>query len=362
MRIKYPLTLVFCLCTLFCSASLSAPPEKLPQDAAREKLLTLLSGEWVSRALYVATKLDIADHLQAGPKSSSELAALTQCQTEPLERLLRTLASHAIFEEVSPGQFANTSASLLLAKSHPDSLHALSLFFGEDIHKSWDELLYSIRTSTPAFQQVFKQPVFAYFKENPTKAALFQEAMKQKSSAVVKSALSACDFGRFSTVYDIGGGYGQFMQALLQKHSHVKGMVFELPEVIGAIKKRTPTFDESRCTLCAGDFFTSVPQGGDAYLLKSVIHDWEDEKAEQLLKNCHQAMRPDSKLFIVEVVLLPKDQSIYAHCMDLQMLVITGGKERSLAHFQQMLERTGFTLEKIHPTSTEFSILEARKK
>lgn len=350
---------------LYSSTVQAAPLETIApqanQEASREKLLLLFSGEWVSRALYVATKLEIADHLKTEPKSVEALAKLTNTHPESLYRLLHMLASFQIFEEVSPHVFANTAVSSLLAKSHPDTLHALSLFYGEDIHKSWDELLPSVQTGTPAFQLAFKQPVFSYFKEHPLRAALFQESMKEKSMAVIKSTLSTYDFSQCKSVYDIGGGYGQFMQALLQKYPHLRGTIFELPEVVHTARQRNPQLENTNCTMIAGDFFTFMPRGGDAYLLKSVLHDWDDEKCEKILKNCHQAMDVNSRLLIVEVVLQPKDLSLYANCMDILMMAITGGKERSLSSFKQMLENTGFVLENVYPTATEFSILEAKK-
>lgn len=337
-------------------------PSQVSEEVTRENLLMLLSGEWVSRGLYVATKLEIADHLQSAPRSIEDLAYVTQTNPESLYRLLHMLAGFEIFEEISPRVFANTPTSSLLVKSNPDTLHALSLFYGEEIHKSWDELLPSIQAGTPAFQLAYKQPVFSYFKDNPTRAALFQEAMKEKSMAVIKSALSSYDFSQFGSVYDIGGGYGQFMQVLLQTHPSLKGMIFDLPEVIETIRGKTPHLENHQCKLVSGDFFTSVPKGGDVYLLKSVLHDWSDEKCEKILENCYQAMNPNSRLLIVEVVLKPQGQSLYANCMDLLMLAITGGKERSLSSFKQMLDNTGFVLESMYPTSTEFSIIEARKK
>ncbi len=329
------------------------------REIDREKMLLLLSGEWVSRALYVVTKLEIADHLKSKSKSVDDLARMTQSNPESLYRLLHMLAGFNVFDEVAPRIFTNTDLSSLLAKSDPDTLHALSLFYGEDIHRAWDGLLPSIQTGTPAFQLTFQQPVFSYFKENPNRGVLFQESMKEKSLAVIKSSLSSYDFSRFKSVYDIGGGYGQFMHALLKNYPDIKGTLFELPEVIATIKQRNQ--GNNACTLVAGDFFESVPKGGDVYLLKSVLHDWDDEKCGKILKNCYSSMDADSRLLIIEVVLQPKAESLYANCMDVLMLAITGGKERSINSFQQMLENSGFVLERIYPTATEFSILEARK-
>jgi len=354
------LTLAVC-----CNGNIAAQEsviQKTPQEAARQKLLSLFAGEWVSRGLYVATKLEIADHLHSGPKSVSELANLSQSNPESLHRLLQMLASFGIFEEISSDVFVNTDTSNLLVKTNQDTLHALSLFYGEDINKSWSELFSAIQTGIPAFELSFKQPVFSYFRGNPERAALFQDAMKEKSKAVIKSALSNYDFGQFNSICDVGGGYGQFMQAILQKHPSVSGTVFELPEVIEKIKQQNQELEGDRCQLVAGDFFISIPEGKDAYLLKSVIHDWEDLKAEAILKKCHQAMHSDSCLFLIEVVLQPGDKQSYAHCMDFLMLAITGGKERSLSSMTQLLEASGFVLESIYPTATEFSILKLRKK
>ena len=361
----------YCFVTFICLASsiLSAnvPSEQtskreLGTERARENLLLLLSGEWVSRALYVVTKLEIADFLVDGPKTLQEIAAFTQSNPESLKRVLHMLVGFGIFEELDGSVFSNNEVSVLLAKSNSNSLYNLSVFYGEDIHAAWDQILKSVSTGTPAFQLAFNQPVFSYFKEHSDRAAVFQEAMKEKSAAVIKSSLLAYNFGHFNTVYDIGGGYGHFLLAILKKYPHLNGMVFDVPGVIDTISTRNPQILKEQCKLCSGDFFDFVPKGADAYLLKSVLHDWDDCKAEEILKNCHQAMGENSKLLIVEVVLLPKDQSIYANCMDVLMLAITGGKERSLASFSQMLDRSGLVLEHVHPTSTEFSILEVRKK
>jgi len=352
------------LCGLIflCSTPLHAiVPPKTIQEMGREQLLFLLSGEWVSRALYVATRLEVADHLCQGPKSLEELARVTQSHPESLCRLLRMLAEFQVFQEVAPCVFANTEMSSLLAKSHPETLHCLSLFYGEDMHKAWEELFGSVQTGKPAFDLIFKESVFNYFKANPVRAQLFQQAMKEKSMAVIHSALSSYDFGAAGQLFDIGGGYGQFMEALIQKYPSLQGTLLELPEVVQTIRKSRPDL-EKRCTLIPGDFFESIPKRGKLYLLKSVLHDWDDEKCLKILRNCHGAMEGGSKLLILEVVLTPTGHSSYASCMDLLMMAVTGGKERSLEAFQQMLESSGFVLEHIYPTSTEFSILEARKK
>lgn len=330
------------------------------QESYRETVLSVFAGEWVSRALYTAAKLEVADHLQNGPKPISELAALTHSNEDSLARTLCLLSSHGIFEEVSQGIFANNDASRLLIKSAPDSLHALSVFYGEEIHAAWPQVIPSVQSGKPAFDLTFKQPVFGYFKSCLDRAALFQQAMKEKSRAVIASALDSYNFGRFNSFCDIGGGYGQFIAALLCKYPQASGEVFELPEVVEKIRLQTPDLENDRCRLVAGDFFETAPQGKDLYLMKSVIHDWDDAKAAIILKNCREAMRPDSRLLLVEVVLQPGKQGSYAHCMDFLMMAITGGKERTLASMTRLLEDSGLAIVEIYPTATEFSLIEVK--
>lgn len=352
------LTVTF-LCNGIATANENVP-QNVSQETSRQKILSIFAGEWVARGLYTAVKLEIADHLNEGSKSIEELAVLSHSNPDSLHRLLQMLAGYDIFEELSPGVFANTNASRLLVSTEPDSLNALSRFYGEEIHQSLSQIAPSIQSGTPAFNIAFKQPVFSYFKDNPDSAALFQQAMKEKTKAVIDSTLQNYDFGKFNTFCDVGGGYGQFIQAILEKHPKASGMVFELPEVIGKVRMQNPCLESDRFKLVAGDFFENVPQGNDVYLLKSVIHDWDDAKAEQILKNCREAMRPDSRLLLIEVVLQPHEKLSYAHCMDFLMMAITGGKERSVAAMTQLLEKSGFSVIQIHPTTTEFSIIEAK--
>lgn len=364
----YKFGVLFLICALLFTTTYAqtdsiaeANPIPAAKEPARENLLMLLSGEWVSRAIYTATKLGVADMLQEGSKSVDELATATQTHADSLYRLMRLLASFGVFDEVYPRVFANTESSLLLAKGHPNSLNALATWYGEDVHVCWDELLSAVNTGQTAFQLTFKQPVFNYLKDNPSRATIFHDAMQEKSNAVIQSALTAYDFSQLQSVVDVGGGYGHFIQAIVTRHPHVKGTVFDLPEVIDILKLRVEDLPEN-FHLSSGDFFVKVPSGADAYIMKSILHDWDDAQCEKILKNCYQAMAPNSRLLIVEAVLLPKDKSPYASCMDLLMLAIAGGKERSLSSFQQMLERTGFAMDNVYQTATEFSIIEARKK
>lgn len=328
----------------------------------RERLLNLFAGEWIARGLYVATQLEIAEHLQDEPKGIEELAKETFSDKEALYRLLHMLASVGVFEEEEGQIFKNSPLSQFLIKTDQDSLHHLSLFYGGEIHASLDKLLDSVKRGKPAFEEVFKEPVFSYFKHHTEREALFQKAMKEKSKGVIEGVIANCDFRKFDTICDIGGGYGQLLRRLLHHYPHLTGTLYELPAIVQKVREDKLFIENGRSTIIAGDFFDSVPKGKDAYILKSVLHDWDDKRAEEILQNCYKAMEEKSRLFIVEAIIQPKDQSIYANCMDMVMLSVTGGKERSLHSFTHMLENSGFTLEGLYPTATEFSILEVRKK
>jgi hypothetical protein len=337
------------LCTLF-SLSISADP------SGREKVLSIVAGEWVAQGMYAAARFDIAGHLLEGPKSAQELAKLTQCNEENLYRLLRMLASVGIFHEGDNRLFSNTEASELLAKDHPQSLRALTLFYSEEMSRSWGSVSDCIKKGKPAFDLVYGQPVFDYFRAHPQSAAQFNSAMKEKSKAVVSSCLQSFDFGRFNAVYDIGGGVGHFLSALMNKHSHMRGLLYDVPEVIAAARN---TMNGERCNLLSGDFFHQIPQGGDAYLLKSVLHDWNDQDAERILEKCREAMPKHAKLIVIEPILTSANQQEAAKMMDVHMMVVTGGKERTVEDFKNLFDRAGFAIESITKTETEFSIIQA---
>lgn len=323
-------------------------------DDAREKLLLQLSGEWVARGLYVVNKLNIADLLDGGPKTSEELARLAGCDEGHLDRLMHMLASNGIFEEIEPHFYANSEASALLSTHHPSRLKSIAQFYGEEVHRSLDAMLPCVEKGKTAFNIVYQQPVFPYFKQNPDRLQLFQSAMREKSKAVIESSIEVYPFGKYEKVYDIGGGNGAFLRFLANKYPEMKGVLFELPEVIAEVK-------HANFELVSGDFFKSIPEGGDLYFMKSILHDWNDEKALAILKNCHEAMKPTSKLLIIDAVLLPKDGSIYANSMDILMMIMAGGKERYYSEFEALLNQSGFKIENIYKMSTEFSIIEAVK-
>lgn len=330
------------------------------KSAERDNLLDVIAGEWIAQGVYTAAKLDIAEHLVEGTKSVEYLASATDCDEDNLYRLLRMLASRGIFKEGPSRNFSNTNTSTLLASKHPQSLRTLVLFYSNEISRSFSKLDQCVRKGIPAFELTFQKPVFEYFRDQPHSSKFFNAAMQEKSKAVVTSCIQAYDFGKFSTVYDIGGGTGFFLFSLLKKNPRMRGLLLELPSVVAEAKPHLEEFGQ-RCGMIAGDFFQSIPPDGEAYILKSVIHDWDDENALKILRKCNTAMKREAKLFIVEPLMAPSNEKDYAKCMDVLMMAVTGGKERDESDFRYLLQQAGFKIDSITRTDTEFAIIQASK-
>lgn len=320
----------------------------------RADLLDLLGGEWVSQGIYVAAKLDVAHHLQKEPKTTDELAELLQVDEEALYRVMSMLASHGVFEEREGKVFANTPMSERIAHDHPDTLGSLAVFYGEEIRNAFGSLLSSVKTGKPAFNQVYQEPVFEYFKHHPERAALFQSAMAEKSKAVIQSVISQVGFK--GTICDVGGGKGHLLYAILKANPSLEGIHFDLPEVIASLPK-----PPSKVQLVKGTFFESVPTA-DIYLMKSILHDWTDEQSIKILRSCHSSMPDHATLYVIEPVVLQSQTHDYAKLTDVLMLAVTGGRERSLDEYKALFDQGGFAITNVLSTPTEFRILEVKKK
>ncbi|MCA9076470.1 MAG: methyltransferase [Planctomycetaceae bacterium] len=328
-----------------------------------QQLDRMITGYWISQAIYAAAKFGIADHLTSGPRSVEALADATSTNPDALYRLLRALASVGIFAEGEERQFSLTPLAEPLRSDVPGSKRALALMSGDEQFRAWGEIEYSIRTGEIAFDQVFGQPIFDYLGEHPEKARIFDAAMVgihgRESDVIAK----AYDFGRVKSVADIGGGNGSQMIGLLQHHSSLTGVVFDLPHVIeGATDRIDEAGLSDRCELVGGSFFESVPGGADVYMMRHIIHDWHEEKALTILRNCHSAMPDDGKLLVVESVIPPGNEPFGGKFLDLVMLLIPGGKERTEEEYRALFERAGFELTRVIPTETEVSIVEAVKR
>lgn len=325
-------------------------------------LLHMMTGCWVSQALYVAAKLGIADLLQEGPQSYTVLATATQTHAGALYRVLRALASLSIFCEGKDGHFSLTPLAEPLRADAPGSLRAFAIMLGEQEHwRAWEGTLHSVKTGEPAFEQVFGTPHFRYFAEHPEAARIFDDAMTSRSSQENEAVVAAYDFANIRTVVDVGGGQGTLMASILQVQPNARGVLFDLPHVIATSRTRMASADyAARCEFVAGDFFASVPGGGDLYLLKKIIHDWDDERARLILVNIRKAMSSTARLLLIEPVIPPGNDPSFNKLLDLLMLIWTsGGRERTESEHRTLLVSAGLNLSRVILTRSGVSIIEA---
>ena len=331
-------------------------------EAPPMALLHMLTGCWISQALYVAAKLNIADLLQEGPKSCTELAEATQMHAGALYRVLRALASVSVFVEDEAGRFSLTPLAEPLRSDAPGSLRAFAIMLGAPEHwRAWEGVLHSVRTGQPAFDHVFGIPLFQYFPAHPEAARIFDDAMTSRSSQENAAIVAAYDFAAAHTVVDVGGGQGTLLASILHAHSKVRGVLFDLPHVITPARTRIERAGQAARWEClAGDFFAAVPARGDCYLLKKVIHDWDDERAQRILTNCRTAMAGTGRLLLIEPLIPPGNEASFNKLLDLLMLVWNaGGRERTEREHQGLLAAAGFTLSRVIPTRAGVSIIEA---
>ena len=333
------------------------------------QLYQMATGHYLSRALGLATKLCIPDYLRNGARHYREVAAELGVHPPSLNRVLRLLASAGIFDEQAGGKFSLTPLGDLLRSDVPGSMRAAVLLFaGETIQASWAELEYCVKTGEPAFRKLSPDAKSAFdgFRD-PQAAANFDEAMAAFSAQTALALIAAYDFSKFEKVADIGGGNGALLIGILNGNPALKGIVFDQPPSAERAAKRIAEAGlETRCEAVGGDFFREVPRGADAYLLKHVIHDWNDDDAIAILKTCHCGMDgTHTKLLLVEGV-YPKriDQSLEsrgAAFNDVNMLVSTGGRQRSEAEFRALYQSAGFRLTNIVPTAARASIIEGEQ-
>ena len=341
---------------------MSAPANQLVNEQpANVQMLQIISGFWISRGVYVIAKLGIPDLLKSGPKTAEELAEATKMHAPSLFRILRALASVGVLSSGNGGRFAQTPVSETLVTDAPGSLRWFAVSeLGQEHYPAWGNLMHSVKTGEIAFDNFFGVDIWKYFQQNPEDAAVFNDSMSSVTAATNEAILSLYDFSNFSTVVDVGGGHGGLITSILKSNPKVKGILFDAPQVIeGARPKLEATGLTERCETVAGDFFKSVPAGGDAYVMKWIIHDWDDEKSITILRNCRSRMRANGRLILVDCVVPESDEPHFSKFIDLNMLVMTGGKERTAKEFEQLLGAAGFKLVRIIPTELPTSIVEA---
>lgn len=326
-------------------------------------LMQMATSNWISQAVYVAAKLGIADLLKEGAKHCDELASLTKTHARSLYRLLRALASLGVFAETESGYFTLTPLADYLRSDRPDSLRAMAIMNGEEHYKAWGELMQSVQTGESAFEHLYGMQIFQYYAQNPEPAQIFDRAMTSYSSIESAAVVENYDFSSIQTLVDVAGGHGNLLASILKANPSMKGMLFDRLSVIEGAK---PLLEAAgvldRCQLGSGDFFESVPTGGDAYILKHIVHDWGDEQAIAILKRCHEAMPENGKLLLVEQVIPPGNEPFVGKLLDLNMLVMcSGGCERTEAEYRTLLKKAGFKLTKIVPTHADVSVIEGTR-
>ncbi len=330
--------------------------QSLPPGA---QILNLATGYWLARAVYIAAQLGIADLVKSEPKSVEHLAAATETDPDALYRILRALASEGVFTESGRRRFGHTELSQTLRSNTPDSMRAMVLFLGDHVHWSvYSEMLHSVQTGQPAFDKVFGMKPFEYLIEHPEDARVFDEAMIAHSALANEAIADAYDFSAFGTVMDIGGGNGGLLATILKKHTQPRGILFDLPHVIERARKKA-ILNGNRSEMLAGSFFVNVPGRADGYLMKHVIHDWDDESALAIFRNCRRVMAGSNKLLVAEILIKPGNEPSFAKLLDLEMLVLPGGRERTAEEYRDLFTAAELRLTRIIPTRSPVSLIEA---
>jgi O-methyltransferase domain/Dimerisation domain len=323
-------------------------------------VLEVVTGSWVSQAMYVAAELGIADLLVDGPVKVSDLAAASGCNnSDGLYRVLRLLASHGVFQELDDQMFALAPKGARLCSDVPNSMRNLVIFYGAEGYQAWGALLYAVRTGDSPFQVVLGDDLFGYLGRHPDRRSVFNAAMAA-SAPFFEHLASRIEFPEGSLVVDVGGGAGAMLAAILGAHPDVRGTVFDAAGVVDEAKQRMAALGLSdRCTFEPGDFFREVPPGGDVYLLSRILHDWDDERCRDILRNCRSAIGVGGRLLVVERLLPAPNTRSLACEFDVHMLVVApGGRERDVASYESLLAQAGFARRTVIPLIFDVSVLE----
>jgi hypothetical protein len=337
----------------------------MPGPPPFQRFHTMLTGAWVTASMYAATVLGIPDLLAGGPRSVEDLAAATRAKPDPLRRLLRALAAQGVFSEREDGRFGATELSTFLCEGVPGSSRAFMLMYGGDAFwSSWGRMLHSIRTGRTAYSEVHGAEIFEHMQDNPEQAAIFNQAMTQGSARLADEIVASYDFSPFDTIVDVGGGQGWLLSAILAATPTARGILYDLPQVVDSAR---PVVAErgmaTRCELVTGSFFEAVPPGGDAYIMKWIIHDWDDAHATKILQNVRAVIPPDGRLIVFDRVLPTRitegdPVTQMGTLMDLNMLVNVSGRERTEAEFRTLLGGAGFRLAAARSTASGLGIVE----
>lgn len=341
------------------------PTPTPPTDAAPPlpiQMLGRITGYWVSFGVHVSARLSIADHLAKGPRTSADLAQASGAHEPTLYRLLRMLASHGIFRETDGRRFENTPLSETLRADVPASMKpfAIMMVDGPSV-LAWNDLLETVKTGEEAFQRVHGMGGFEYLAAHPDKGKEFGEAMTSISGTENPAIAEAYDFGGIRTLVDVGGSHGSLLAAILPRNPGLRGVVYDRAEVVenarNDVHVRAQGVD-GRLDLVAGNFFDEVPAGADAYIMKYILHDWDDAQSKQILSNCRKAMAKSGRVLVVDNVIPPGNEPHWGKMLDMNMLVLTPGRERTEPEFRELFASAGLRVARIVPTASPLSIVE----
>lgn len=339
----------------------ASKPQQLPDPL--QQLMQIATAYVPNAALWVAAELKVADLLANGAQPVGDLAKKTNTNEDALYRTLRLLAMVGIFVETQPRYFALTPSAELLKSDHPQSMRDMVVWIADPFHyKIAADLLHSVKTGQPTVEHVTGKPAFEYFSSDTLEFDRFHRAMTTMSSMAIFPAIEAYDFSSFRTVVDVGGGHGFALCTILQKCPDTHGILFDMHDIIPGGQQRIKENNlDRRCSTTAGDFFQSVPPGGDLYFMKHIIHDWEDSKAITILGNCRKALqgKPNGKVVLLEFVVPAGNEPHMSKVIDIEMLFFPGGKERTEQEFRELFSKAGLRMTRIVPTKSPFCVIEA---
>ncbi len=329
-----------------------------PEQAAAE-LHRLLNGFQISQAIHVAAVLGVADHMAAGARASDEIAAAVGAHPHALYRLLRALAALGVFREHEQRRFSLAPMGECLRSDAEQPVRPFAVFIGQAYQwQTWGQLLHSVRTGENAFRALHGMSSWTYREQHPEQNAIFNAAMTGNSRRIDRAIIAAYDFSRCARIADIGGGQGSLLAAILLANPTARGVLFDLPHVVaGATRVLAAAGVADRCEVIAGNMFDSVPEGCDAYVLKYIIHDWDDTSCTRILQRCRRAMRADARLLVVDRFIGPLNENLAVALSDLNMLVGPGGQERTREEFAALFQAGGFRLADAVPTSAPVRVI-----
>ena len=329
---------------------------------SRDTLHRIATGFILSRALMTAAELKIADTLKDKKKTALEIAKELDLHPESVKRLLRYLASHNIFNENSENQFSLTALSEIMVTDHQNSFHAfLEMIADTPPWDSFKHMMHTLKTGEPAFDYLHNQSFFNYMAEHPESNAKFNAGMSCFSSPDNSNIVNAYDFGNDLTVVDIGGGKGSFLAMILSMHTNTHGILYDQSDIVNEPNEEINNLAGDRCQIISGDFFQSVPTGGDIYTLKLILHDWDDQQAVKILTNIHEVLPDNGKVLVIEGIMLDGNEPDPHKQLDISMMTIFGGRERTIKEFETLFKSAGLQINKVIDTPSRLSIIEAVK-